>query len=306
MHSFAVWLMQYRHRQWLMMVALFLLPATQLPAAAIAVASTLSLGVVAVAPLMAAASVVIGGLYWVLAGAGAAWQILLLTAGLLVAAVSVGGLLRYTRSLTLSLQLSVIVMVIAIAWAMLVIGDPLPFWREAVAAYLQQLAVAGVPLAQVEAEQVETLVAAIAPFATGIVAASFWFALAAVLLGGYFLWDAGSRELKAEFGRFRDLNFGRTLAVMLLLLALLSSVLKALILLNIALAMLLAFALHGSAILHWLRHRYQWSAAVLVVAYGLMVIPTPLSGVAVVLVCVAGYVDAWFNILRVKPAGEGR
>ena len=139
---------------------------------------------------------------------------------------------------------------------------------------------------------------------TGVAAAMYWFGLAVTLLLGYYIFDVGTDQGHARFGRFRDLNLGRALAIALVVFALLASFLPALVWLNMALLLLLTFLLHGIALLHWLRHRNGWPVAALVVAYGLLFIPIGLNGVILMMVCVAGYVDAWFNMVRPAPDGQ--
>lgn len=290
-----------------MAIALLLvLPGLKLGAAMVAVASVLSHGPLLALPLILGGFGIAGLVGFVVPVPGFASVLIVQSIVALVAAVLVGALLRRTASLTLCLQVMAIVALAGVGLFYLQVSDPQAFWADVVGRWIAGLQQSGVAVRGLTVDESTAAVAVVAQLMTGVVAGFNWYALAIIALGGYFLWDVGSDEGRARFGRFRDLNLGRVLAVLLVIFALAASLSKSIALVNVALMLLMLFGLHGVALLHWLRFRYGWPLAVLVVAYGLMLIPTVLAGYITILVCVAGYVDAWFNLVRARPDGSAR
>lgn len=298
--------MQSRARQLMAIALLLVLPGLKLIAAMVAVASVLSHGPLLALPLIVGGFGIAGLVSFVVPVPGFASVLITQSAVALAAALLVGGLLRRTASLTLCLQVLAIVAVAGVGIFYLQVSDPQVFWADIVSQWIAGLQQSGVAVRGLTVDESAAAVAVVAQLMTGVVAGFNWYALALMALGGYFLWDVGSDEGQARFGRFRELNLGRALAIMLVIFALAASFSKSLALINIAVLLLMLFGLHGVALLHWLRFRYEWPLAVLVVAYGLMLIPTALAGYITILVCVAGYVDAWFNLVRARPQGEAR
>jgi hypothetical protein len=128
---------------------------------------------------------------------------------------------------------------------------------------------------------------------TSIFVAIGWLMQVCVLLLGY----AAYRDLPDETvncGQFRDLNFGRVLALILAVASIAGAALDAMWLKNIAFVLFVVFWIQGLAVLHWLRSIGKISSAVLVVNYGALLIPG-LNLLSVSAVAVVGYSDAWFD-----------
>jgi uncharacterized protein YybS (DUF2232 family) len=127
-----------------------------------------------------------------------------------------------------------------------------------------------------------------------------WTIYAATLVLGYKLF----RQLPGEtdrFGRFRDLNFGRVLALIMALCSVIALVAGAAWLQNIAFVMFAVFWLQGLAIVHWLHGAQILPGFAVAMVYVLVV---PLSAVVIVGLAVLGYIDAWFNLRRRAPLAQ--
>ena len=121
-------------------------------------------------------------------------------------------LLGHWRSLTLTVQVSVIAALAILLGFYVVLGDPSVYWSN----WLEHDAS---PLFREMGlhEQAATLVenkAAISQQMTVLFVFSIWSLYAFGLLLGYSLYQAASGQ-KAVFGRFCDLNFGRVLAFLM-------------------------------------------------------------------------------------------
>ncbi len=302
----AQWLLAARMRQTLAIALLLALPGVKLAASMVAVASVLSHGPMAALPLLLGGFGIAGVIGLAAPLPGYATMVLVQGGVALAAALVIGLLLRKTESLTLTLQVLTILAVAGTGLFYIQVADPGAYWATLVADWVANMQQSGVAVGGLTTDESADAIAVVAQLMTGVLAGFNWYAAALIALGGYFLWDVGQDESQARFGRFRELNLGRALAILLVIFALAASLSKSMAMINIAVLMLMVFGLHGIALLHWLRFRYQWPLAVMVVAYGLMLIPTALAGYITILVCVAGYVDAWFNMVRAGPKGEAR
>lgn len=285
--------MQARHRQILMIAALFLLPLFRVVSVGVAIAVVVTVGAVSALPTLIAG-------FGIVLAAGLMSPVdpgdVILYVGLFAgAALVIGELLRGTQSITLTIQVTVL---LAMAGAMifqLSIGDSVAFWVPKLNEMVQLLIDGGAINSDMDPETLAKLVEMNAPLATGFFAASQWYSAILALVIGYFLFDTGVDKGALRFGRFRDLNLGRVLAGLMVLLAVAAALTGNMLLTNLAVILLLAFGLQGFALLHWAKNRYEWSVFVLVVCYLAVMLVQPYG---VLLICVAGYVDAWFNLVR--------
>lgn len=286
----------------MMLVFVILFPPI---AAAISVAGTLAVGPVLMLPVVAGVVAALALIGTVSQGFDVVQGSILLNVLFFGGSVGVAALLAKTRSLSFTLQLMALAMVAALLVGTLMIGDLVSFWRPVIEDALQMLTQTGAVVAEVSGEQREALIVQFAQIATAVVGASFWYCAAIALVVGHWIWSQ-SPSATASFGRFRDINLGRTIATVMLVTAILSALLPVTVLGNVALALMLVFGFQGIAIVHWQAAERQWNGGLLVLFYGLLVMPTPLQPLLVGVVCVAGYVDAWFNLLRTKPSGAVR
>lgn len=285
--------MQARHRQVLMIAALFLLPLFRVVSVGVAVAVVVALGAMGALPTLIAGFgiVLAAGLLSPVDPGGVVLYVgLFAGAGLLI-----GELLRGTQSMTLTIQVTVLLAMAGALAFQLSIGDSAAFWVPRLNEMVQMLVERGAISGQLDAQTLATLVEINAPLATGLFAASQWYFAVLALVIGYYLFDHGVDASKLRFGRFRELNLGRVLAALMVLLAVGAALTGSMLLTNLAIILLLAFGLQGFAMLHWAKYRFAWPVAALVVCYAAVILVQPYG---VLLICVAGYVDAWFNLIR--------
>ncbi len=206
-------------------------------------------------------------------------------------------LLAVTRSLTLTLQVSVIVAVLGMLVFFGIVGDPVAFWE----AELGSAAEIWRNLGAVElADSLTEGQAMLAAQMTMFIVTLLWTIYAATLVLGYKLF----RQLPEEtdrFGRFRDLNFGRVIALTMALCSVVALLTGAAWLQNVAFVMFAVFWFQGLAIVHSLHGREILPGFAVAMVYVLML---PLSAVIVVGLAVLGYIDAWFDLRRRVPAAR--
>ncbi len=203
-------------------------------------------------------------------------------------------LLTATRSLALTLQVSVLMAVFGMLVFFGIVGDPVAFWQAELGAAAEVWRSMGaVDLADSLTEGQAMLAAQMTMFIVTLL----WTIYAATLVLGYKLF----RQLPGEpdrFGRYRDLNFGRVLALIMALCSVIALVTGAAWLQNIAFVMFAVFWLQGLAIVHWLHGAEILPGFAVAMVYVLML---PLSAVVVIGLAVLGYIDAWFDLRRRVP-----
>lgn len=283
MQAIAKWLVARPHNAVLGLAVTLLLPAPQLTSGAIMVLLILVQGIrlavieaIVAAPVLAVAFVLFGGtLASVIVLMAVTWVPVTLLAVSLVT----------MRSLTLTLQMTVIVAVAALLVFQIAVPDPTAFWQP----YLDIMAAVirenGLQL------DTELLTADVMTISAVLV---FWMLYTVALLIGYWLYQQLPVEVH-DFGRFRDLNFGRVIAFTMLLASLLALVIDATWLQNVAFVTFVMFMMQGLAIIHWLHGEGILPVAALVAVYVLL----PFLQVLLVMVlALIGYADAWFGFRR--------
>ena len=200
-------------------------------------------------------------------------------------------LLAVSRSLTLSLQVSVLVTVLAMVAFFVTVGDATAFWDR-------QIELAATEWRKQGANQVADWAVQnreqIATQATMSLAIFWWTIYAAATALGYAMY----RQLPGETvhcGLFRDLSFGRVIAVVMAICSIVALLSGAIWLQNLAFVLFAVFWLQGLAIIHWLHGHKMLPAFAVVVVYVLLL---PLSAVVVIALSVLGYIDAWFRLRR--------
>jgi hypothetical protein len=201
-----------------------------------------------------------------------------------------------SRSLTLALQVAVIVAIIATLGFFLALGDPTVYWSEV----LTRLATffAGIGM-QEQAELLASQSAMLAPRMTMVFVSASWSIIVLVLALGYALYGALPGK-SASFGRFCDLNFGRVLALTTAVTVVAAVFTGAGWLQNIAFVAFVIFWMQGLAIVHWLHVEWRVHAVVVIGVYAALFL---LSALVVIALAVVGYADAWFQFRnRMKRA----
>lgn len=283
MQAFAAWLVARPQNAVLGLAVTLLLPAPQLTSGAI-----MAMLVLAQGPRLAAieAGVTAAGLLaiqWLFGQSLPA--MLTLMAGTWVPVTILAIVLATTRSLTLTMQVWVIVTLLGLFGFYVVVTDPAAFWQP----YLDVMA----EVVRQQNLQLNTELLT-AEAMTVSAALAFWLLYAAGLLFGYALYRRLPRET-GEYGRFRDLNLGRVIAFTTALASLLAFVVDAAWLLNGALVLFVVFWLQGLAIVHWMHAQGLLPLAAVVAVYVLL----PLLQVLLITVlAVLGFTDAWFGYRR--------
>lgn len=260
-----------------------LLPAPQLTSGVIMVLLVLAQGarLAVMEALMAAAVLLtVSLLFGVSIGSISA-----LMTGTWVPVLLLAALLRGSRSLTLTLQVSVIVAVLGMLGFYVVVADPVAFWQPYVE-QMRELARSNNLQLNIElfSAEVMTISAVLA----------FWMLYIIGLLLGYALYGRLPGET-ALFGRFRDLNFGRVIAFTLALASVLAFLVDASWIQNVAFVLFVMFWVQGLAIVHWLHGEGILPLAALIAVYALLPF---LQVLLMTVLAVFGYVDAWFGFRR--------
>jgi len=199
--------------------------------------------------------------------------------------------LQVTRSLTLTMQLSVIVAVIAVAVFYAVVSDVVAFWQPILTKMVEVSREMGLD------QQAELLTAEpglIAGQMTMLVVFSSWTMYAGSCLLGYAMY----RQLPGEtghYGRFRELNLGRVIALIMALTSMLAVASGAVWLQNIAFVLFAIFWVQGLAVLHWLHAEGHLPFLIVIATYASLPV---LHVFVVITLAVLGYMDAWFDFRR--------
>lgn len=203
-------------------------------------------------------------------------------------ALMLATLIRQWRSLTLTLQVSALTAAIATIAFFVVLGDPTVYWNEVLNNLVQVFRENDL---QEQATLLEARQAVIVPQMTMLSVFLYWSLFVLNALLGYALYQSLDGN-DGVFGRFRDLNFGRVLALILAVASVLALVTSAAWLQNVAFVIFAVFWMQGLALMHWLRAHRRLPAFVLVVSYALLPI---LNVILIVSFAIVGYTDAWFN-----------
>ena len=283
MQALAKWLLARPHNAVLALALTLILPAPQLTSGAIMVLLVLAQGprfAVIEASIAAALLVVMSLLL-----GGSLASVIGLTAGTWVPALLLAILLVTMRSLTLTLQVSVIVAVAALLLFQVAVPDPAAFWQPYLDVMVAVVRENGLEL------DTELLTAEVMTISAVLV---FWMLFTGALLLGYGLYRRAPVEI-VNYGRFRDLNFGRVIAFTMALVSLLAFVIGATWLQNVAFIVFVMFMMQGLAIVHWLRSEGMLPNVAVVAVYVLL----PFLQVLLVMVlALIGYTDAWFGFRR--------
>jgi hypothetical protein len=204
-------------------------------------------------------------------------------------------MMRGWRSLTLTLQVTVIAAMLITLGFYAVLGDPNVFWGEILVRISDSFREMGLTQHADILVQERDL---IAPQMTVLVVITTWSLYAVVLLLGYAVYRT-LPGITSNFGLFRDLNFGRVLALIMATASVVAMLTGAVWLQNFAFVIFAMFWLQGLAIVHWLHANKRVPLAVVILVYALIPL---LNALLVMGLAVVGYIDAWFGFRRRKPA----
>lgn len=283
MQRLAAWLVARPQNAVMGLAVTLLLPAPQLTSGVIMVLLVLAHGMrqAVIEALVAAAALLTVSLIF---GVSLA-SLVTLMAGTWVPVLLLALLLINSRSLTLTVQVSVIVALVAMTGFYVVVADPAAFWAPYLTTMAEIAQQSGLELNE------ELLDAKIMTVSATL---AFWMLYIVGLLLGYGLYrklPTGTEEL----GRFRDLNLGRVIAFAMALVSLLALVVNGVWLQNFAFVLFAMFWLQGLAIVHWLHAEEILPLGAVVAVYVLL----PLLQVLVfTALAIIGYMDAWFGFRR--------
>ncbi len=283
MQAVAAWLVAKPQNAVLGLAVTLLLPAPQLTSGVIRVLLVLAQGtrLAVIEAITAASSLLIVSLIFGVSIASMAT----LMAGTWLPVLALAILLVGTRSLTLTMQVSVIVAVVAMTAFYLVVADPVAFWQP----YLDTMAeIARQNSLQLNEELLNAEVMTVSA------TLAFWMLYVIGLLLGYGLYKKLPVETR-DFGWFRNLDFGRVIAFTMAIVSLLSFVVDVTWFQNIAFVLFVVFWVQGLAIVHWLHAEKILPFAAVVSIYVLVPLLQVLS---VTTLAVVGYLDAWFGFRR--------
>ena len=283
MQALAAWLVARPQNAVLGLAATLLLPAPQLTSGVIMALLVLAQGSrLAVIEAMAAAALLV--VVSLLFGVSIA-SIVTLMAGTWVPVLLLALLLKRTRSLALTMQVTVIAAVVAMVGFYLVVTDPVAFWQP----YLTAMA----DFARQNSLELNTELLN-AEVMTVSATLAFWMLYVTGLLLGYGLFNRLPGQA-GRYGWFRDLSFGRVIASIMAIASLLALVVDVAWMQNIAFVLFVVFWLQGLAIVHWMHAQQMLPVGAVAAIYVLL----PFLQVLLITgLGILGYMDAWFEFRR--------
>jgi len=218
-------------------------------------------------------------------------QILVAALSTWVPAIMLALVLQTTRSLTLTLQVSVLIAALAVLGFYIVIDDMVAYWGPVMTVLLEWTRENNL---QEQAQLMASDPVMTANMLTMAIVLSSWMLYAVYLVFGYWLYRLIPGE-SGDYGRFSDLNFGRVIALIMALLSLLAFVTGAAWLQSVAFVLFAVFWLQGLAVVHWLHSVGNLPLLVVIMTYELL----PFLHVFLIMaLAVLGYTDAWFTFRR--------
>ncbi len=283
MQAIAAWLVARPQNAVIGLAVTLLLPAPQLTSGVIMVLLVLGQGTkLALIEACIAASVLLT--VSLIFGVSIS-SIVTLMAGTWVPVLLLAALLLGSRSLALTVQVSVIIAALTLLGFYIVVVDPVAFWQP----YMTMMA------ELVEQNNLQlNLELLTAEVMTVSAVLAFWMLYTAGLLLGYALYKRLPQET-SEFGRFRNLNLGRVIAFTMAVMSILAFFVDAAWLQNLAFILFVVFWIQGLAIVHWMHAEGLLPLAALIAVYVLL----PFLQVLLMTALAAfGYMDAWFSFRR--------
>ena len=289
MQKLAAWLVARPQNAVVVLAATLLLPLLQMVSGVIMVLLVLKQGA-RLALIEGVAAGVILALVALVVGAPLV-QILVATLSTWAPAIMLGLVLQASRSLTLTLQASVLIAALAVLGFYVVIDDMVAYWNPVMTVLLDWTRENSLHEQAQLMESDPVLTANMLTIATVL---SSWMLYAVYLLFGYWMYKSMPGE-SGDYGRFSDLNFGRVIALIMALMSLLALVSGADWLQGVAFILFAVFCLQGLAVLHWLQSVGKLPLLVVIMTYVLL----PFLHVFLIMtLAVFGYTDAWFSFRR--------
>jgi hypothetical protein len=194
-----------------------------------------------------------------------------------------------TRSFALTMQVSALAAIVFAAALTWLISDPVTFWQPVISLWLEMTA-QGADSAGI-GEEIRS--PEFAGRISGMLVVSAWMIYSVVFMLGYVIYERWA-EKSGQYGRIRDLNFGRVLASAMVVVLALSYVAQSTANQNAAVMFFAVFWMQGVALVFWL---YAAKRLPIIAVIAAFVLPL-LSAYVAVAMTVFGYLDAWFDLRR--------
>lgn len=289
MQALVAWLVARPQNAVIALAATLLLPLLQMMSGVIMVLLVLKQGARTAVLEAAVAGVIL--LLVALVTGSPLMQILVAALSTWVPAIMLALVLQTTRSLTLTLQVSVLIAALAVVGFYIVIDDMVAYWDPVMTVLLEWTRANNL---QEQAQLMESDPVMTANMLTMAIVLSSWMLYSVYLVFGYWLYKLIPGE-SGDYGRFSDLNFGRVIALIMALLSLLAFVTGAAWLQSVAFVLFAVFWLQGLAVVHWLHSVGNLPLLVVIMTYVLL----PFLHVFLIMaLAVLGYTDAWFTFRR--------
>ena len=289
MQALAAWLVARPQNAVIALAATLLLPLLQMVSGVIMVLLVLKQGVRLAVIEAAAAGAILASV--ALVTGSPLIQILVATLSTWVPAIMLGLVLQRTRSLALTLQVSVLVAALAVLGFYVVIDDMVAYWDPVMTVLLEWT---GENNLQEQARLMKAEPVMTANMLTMAIVLSSWMLYTVYLVFGYWLYKLIPGK-SGDYGRFSDLSFGRVIALIMALVSLLAFVTGAAWLQSVAFVLFAVFWLQGLAVVHWLHSVGNLPLLVVIMTYVLL----PFLHVFLIMaLAVLGYTDAWFTFRR--------
>ena len=208
-------------------------------------------------------------------------------------------LLRWSRSLALSLQAGVLMTLLMAGMFYLFVPEPANYWYELLKEPMQQL-LANSQLSE-SGQDMDQIVASVAQWITAVMSAGFFLQLVVILFIGR--WWQALLYNPGGFGQeFRELKFDRVMAIIaapFLLWLMLSQPPEWV--LTLGLVMLSAYFVQGLAVTHGLLKIINANAVWLVGIYVLLFIAMPYMMTALAM---TGFTDTWFDFRKRRESAN--
>lgn len=295
MQPIAAWLVERQRNAVVGLAATLLIPILQLFSGMILVLLVLSRGERFAVIAAAIAGVIVTAIV-ALSGAPPV-QVPLEMLLLWVPALLLAMLLRSTQSLTLTLQVSALLLALGAVAVFGVASDPVSLAEPLTAYWLEWMRASGLN------EQAGILAAnpaRLARDALFVLLWTVWVIYVVFLLFGYRFYRQITPGF-GKFGRFSELDFGRVIAATMAVVSVIAFLSGMIWLQNIAFVLLSVFWLQGLAIAHWL---YEYKLVPLLVVIVIYVMLPILSILLIIALAVIGYSDAWFRYRRRVPTSK--
>ncbi len=202
-------------------------------------------------------------------------------------------LLQASKSFVLTVQASVIVATLAGLATGILIADPVVFWQHLIDVWLELVGQTANEGSVVRSPEFAANLGA-------MFVASSWLIYMLIFLMGYLLYGKYNDGV-GTFGRIRDLNFGRVLALSLVLAVVLSAITGSILFDLAAIVLFASFLLQGWALAYWVFAENGWPMG----GYFAVCVVSVVIGFLSAVLMMIGYLDAWFDIRRRFKKSKG-